>query len=495
MFAAVALAALTVAPAAVAMNPAQQTSISVSGAVPPLTVTLRQRLVTTSVNAAGTLVTVTASQATGNDVLHLVDAAGDSADVPIRVAFNAGTIPSQLTLTVTGNPLDPAWLSREIYDTVARATQSLPGTVTTIATPSPPPLRPGTSETLAVPVQIAGNGAYFDQSASTSVVVNDVDVPAPHPEWLFYDDDPEEVGANGVIYRGTVTSAHAVRLYTYHESVDASRTIAVVLQSPVATQVQLIDAPAGPNVDVMSVGHAVGVEYLTQEPIDEGAIVTLAADTPFVLHDPDVDEGQLVAEVLDLRVLSGGPVTLTVLSANGSPLAELDAPQLPGDGHHRTGVFDLAGFGDLSAHYVAGGPDASVTYGGRDPSPPPAEPSSRGTDYGNYGVLEHIAFTLTNPTGAPATAYLYERPSGSPVRSSFLVDGSLIQLGCAREALPYQVQAYALAPGATYQVTIETMTDGGSAYPIEVGITGTPPAPATPAIDAPDGCFPRVSRF
>jgi hypothetical protein len=35
------------------------------------------------------------------------------------------------------------------------------------------------------------------------------------------------------------------------------------------------------------------------------------------------------------------------------------------------------------------------------------------------------------------------------------------------------------------------MTDGGSFYPVEIGITGTPPTPATPAISAPDGCFPK----
>ena len=79
-------------------------------------------------------VTVTASQATGDDVLHLVDANGAQADVPIRVAFNAGTIVPQTTLKVTGEPADPDWLAQQVAASVARLTQAQPGARTTIGT-------------------------------------------------------------------------------------------------------------------------------------------------------------------------------------------------------------------------------------------------------------------------------------------------------------------------------------------------------------------------
>jgi hypothetical protein len=35
------------------------------------------------------------------------------------------------------------------------------------------------------------------------------------------------------------------------------------------------------------------------------------------------------------------------------------------------------------------------------------------------------------------------------------------------------------------------MTNGGSFYPAQVGVTGTPPQPNAPPINAPDGCFPK----
>jgi hypothetical protein len=35
------------------------------------------------------------------------------------------------------------------------------------------------------------------------------------------------------------------------------------------------------------------------------------------------------------------------------------------------------------------------------------------------------------------------------------------------------------------------MTDGGSNYPLEIGVSSTPPLASTPAITAADGCFPK----
>jgi len=64
----------------VSLNPAQQQTISVGGGVAPLTATLDQKLVTVSVSPDATQVTITATQATGTDTLHLVDAGGAQAE-------------------------------------------------------------------------------------------------------------------------------------------------------------------------------------------------------------------------------------------------------------------------------------------------------------------------------------------------------------------------------------------------------------------------------
>jgi hypothetical protein len=143
-------------------------------------------------------------------------------------------------------------------------------------------------------------------------------------------------------------------------------------------------------------------------------------------------------------------------------------------------------------NYSIGSADpAAVVIGDTDPTPPSAQPNAEGHDYGDYGVLHTINLTVNNPSPDPATAYLYFKPLGGPARGSFLVDGSLYEIGCVRVSQPYQISEIQIAAGQTYHGTLRTMTDGGSFYPAEIGITTTPPQPHAPPINAPDGCFPK----
>ena len=203
-------------PVNVDLNPAQQRTILVSGGSPPLTATLDGKLVQVAVNDNATGATITATQQTGSDVLHLVDANGARADIPIRVAFNAGTIAATATLKVTGSPADGSWLVAQVKGLVARLTQAMPGAQITFGSPVPPvptPLPTGASMQFSVPVQIAStDGQYFDQSGSTVVNVQNVPADAFAPLLLFYDDDPEHVNADGVLFRGTVSERAAVAL-------------------------------------------------------------------------------------------------------------------------------------------------------------------------------------------------------------------------------------------------------------------------------------------
>lgn len=489
---------LSVSTSTVNLNPAQQQVVTVNGAAPPLQATLDQRLVNVTVSPDSSSITITATQATGDDTLHLTDANGARADVAIKVAFNAGTIQPQTTLNVTGNPIDPAWLVQEVARDVRRLTQSQPGAQVTIGTVNTPanPLLPGQSTQLTVPVQIAGNGRYFDQSGNTTVNVQDVAEPAFDPLLLFYDDDPEHVTQDGVLFRGTVNASAPARLYYYHDAGQDPHRLVVALTttSQESTSVQLVEAQAGPNMDVMHVGHTVTKNFLLTKSRGLGSIVTLPQDQPFVLADVPMASRQLVAGTIDIRVLSGGPVTVTVLGVSGDedPRSMLASPTLPGDGHHRTGVFQISNFGSSALSYSIGSSDpAADVIGDTDPTPPSADPGAAGHDYGDYGVLHVIDLTVNNPSPNPATAYLYFKPLAGPARGSFLVDGTLYEIGCVRVAQPYQISTIEIAPGQTYRGTVRTMTDGGSFYPAEIGLTTTPPQQRAPAINAPDGCFPK----
>lgn len=489
--------ALTLSTNAVNLNPAQQQVVTLTGATPPLQLTLDRKLVVVSAYPGGTSLTIAATQATGTDVLHVSDASGASADIAIRVAFNAGTIVPQTTLTITGDPAQADWLAQEVTDWVTRLTQAMPGAQVTVGTvaPSPSPLGSGGTTQFVVPIQIAGNGQYFDQSGSTTVTVQNTPLQPFLPGLLFYDDDPEHVAQDGVLFRGSVSLAAPARLYYYHDDLADPRRLVVALRSSSQdpTSVQLIEATAGPNIDVMQVGQSVSKRFMLTKTQHEGVILDLSGGLPYLMTDLPMTARQLVAGTADLRVLSGGPIDVTVLAVSPGvdPRTLLDGPVLPGDGHHRTGVFSIAGFGSENLSFSAGGPDATTVIGDTDPTPANVDPSAGGRDYGDYGVLHTIDLTFENPSSVPSAAYVFVQPLAGPARGSFMLDGNAVDIGCVRVPSRYEITAFQLLPGQTSHVVLQTMTDGGSFYPIRLGVTATAPVPSAPPITAPDGCFPK----
>ncbi len=487
-------AALIATPLSVALHPGAAATLTITGATGTLTATATQAFVTVSVDQTTHTITVTAPATPGNDIVHVADTSGATVDVPVRVAQDAGTVPAQMQLRVTGSDIDPMWLGEQIARLVSHAVVAQPGAVVSVdpvASPQPP--SPGATEQVTEPVTIAGNGTFFDVTGETTVTVTNVPVEPFAPPVLFYDDDPERINADGVLYRADITASTPARLYYYHDAADAGHRLAVVLRAQRASSVQVIDSSSGPNIDVMSVGHAVTRNFLLMDPRNEGIVVDVDATAPVVLHDIAMSAGQGVAGNVDVQVLSGGPVSVTVLAVppGADPRTMQDGPLLPSDGHHRTGVFSLTNYGTDALAYTVGGADASLVYGDRERTPPNLDAQSPGHDYGEYGVLRTLLFSLDNPTASPATVYLYERPIGGVVRSSFLVDGTLADIGCVRVPMRYQIAAFVLAPGGRYHMNVLTMTDGSSNYPIEVGLSTTAPEPSAPPISAPDGCFPK----
>lgn len=469
--------------------------IRILGASGTLTAQISSPIGQVSVDQTTYVVHVTAQQL-GEATIHIADQTGASVDVLMHVAPPAGTIPASINLTVTGSPAGPLFLQREIeaaLDRVIRPTLQAGASISYTPLPAQTqPLQPGTFRSMTMPVTIAGSDALATVSGVVNVNVVNMELPAVQPTLLFYDDDPEYVSGLGVLFGGTVTADAPTRLYYYHDNLGLPKNIAVVLSASAATRVQLIDVGFGPDLDVMSVGHQVSKVFMLAEPRNEGIVADILPNAPFVLRDTMMLAGELVAGAVDVRVLSGGPVTVRVVAfPTGSDMTAYLGGDADPDGHNRHGTFQIGGFGIETLAYSVGGPDASVTYGGKDTAPHNVDPSDAGHDWGDYGVLHRITFDIDNPGDTSQTIYLYEKPLGGSVRSSFVVDGQLQELGCARLPERYLIKAYTMPAQQQAASTVVTMTDGGSSYPLEIGITTTPPLPTTPPLNAPDGCFPK----
>ncbi|HEY0381335.1 MAG TPA: hypothetical protein VGC72_03970 [Candidatus Elarobacter sp.] len=414
----------------------------------------------------------------------------------------AGAIPANISLDVTGSPADAAFLDKQIRNALDREIRPTlqAGAGISYGPIVPWPLAPLTQDSrtaVNVTVRIAGDTASLPVTAVTTVTVNNVAVMQAPQVVLFLSDDPEYFLSEGLAFRGTVTPNKPSRLYYYHSDIGLPRDLDVVLTSTVPSRVHLIQSESGPDLDVMAVGHSVTRDLLRFQQAGVGTIVNVVPSRPYVLRHVLMLQAEAVAGAVDLHVLNGGAVTVSVVGtpAGGRPETYLGGPRMPFDGHQRHGTFDLDGFGALAATYTIGAESpAAVTYGGRSITARNLDPSDAGRDLGDYGVVHRITFTLINPTDDPHPIYLYEKPLGGPVRGTFIIDGQLKELGCARLPQPYWITTYQLLPHSTGATTTVTMTDGGSFYPVEFGVTETQPLPYTPPVGSPDGCSPNATR-
>ncbi len=415
----------------------------------------------------------------------------------------AGVIPPSLTLDVTGSPAaDGNVVYAKIQAALDRAIRPTlrPGAGLRYGAVNPWPLLPlplGARTAVNVTTTIAGDGTTVPVSGTTTVTVENVPFTPARPHVLFLSDDPEYLMSDGLVFRGTVTAEQPARMYYYHSDIGMPRDVDVVLTASAPARVHLLESAAGPDLDVMSVGHTVSRDLLRYQQSNQGTVVDVGPGQPFVVRHSLILQGEVVAGAIDMHVVSGGAVAVSVVAApaGSRPETFLNGPRVAFDGHNRHGVFDLTSIGSMARSYTAGGPDVAVQYANRTATPRNVDAADPGHDFGDYGVVHNITFSLDNPTDTAYPIYLYEKPLGGPVRSSFVVDGQLKELGCARVPKPYLVAQYQLPAHSTGATTTVTMTDGGSFYPLEYGVTSTQPVPYTPPVGAPDGCSANVAPF
>lgn len=101
---------------------------------------------------------------------------------------------------------------------------------------------------------------------------------------------------------------------------------------------------------------------------------------------------------------------------------------------------------------------------------------------GDYGVVRPLRITLTNVSRAEGTIYLYEMPSPQGVTTSLFFDGepTPVELPCLKtpkEApVRYLIRKFTVpAGGSPLVLTGEYMTDGGSEYPVQIGLSTDAP--------------------
>jgi hypothetical protein len=398
----------------------------------------------------------------------------------------AGAVPARVDLTLTGT-VQAAYALARIRAAIAALAQRQPGTeldvhgITLAA-----PLAPGTQLDALAGITIAGKGAFADVSGSTQVHVSVADLPPFEPQYLYYSDDPEYVAQDGAIFRATLEPQAPVRLFAYHVAAEAPRRLALVLASDGPARVQLIGASVGPSPAYAYVGQQTTARFLTAHALHEGIIIDVTPDAPSTIDLGTLQPGDLVETIDDLRIVSGGAISLAVVSsATTGPLAALVAgPDAPGDGHGRRGMYGLADIASISLA-LSSAPAADATPDPVTVGMTPLENQIPGGRVlaGDYGIVRRMTLQLANPSDQPVTFYLYERTLGGSATATLLFDGedTATLVPCVNDAQqPRLVRSFIVAPQTTQNLAASYMTDGASSYPLEFGLTLTAPLPIPP---------------
>jgi len=470
--------------------------VHVRGGTAPFTVAGANASVDARYDAATNAV-VLSGRVPGLATVTVTDASGATAGLTVLVAPAAGAVPPEITVTLAG-AVSPQFASDRIAADIGRDAQLQTGAKVTVSGVTVSrKLQPGELLEADARVHIAGGGRFVDVDGTTAVHLEVASLDPLVAQLLFYSDDPEKVpGDSGVLYRGVVEAAHPARLYAYHVAQAAGTRLYLVLRPASGTaRVQVLGYAAGPTNAYGYAGHVATLQYLEERGTQESAIVEASADAPHVrlLGYRALEVDDLVTAIFDLRVLEGGTVDVSLIAVGGDedPLKYLDSEPLPDDGHGRKGIFSLVDVPPLALTFALGGaePDPFVIGEGGLPNlVPDGRPLA-----GDYGVLRPVALQLSNPSAAPQSVYLYETPLGGSATTTIWFDGDdqPTSVGCVR--LPsqrYLVKEFALGPGESRAVTGSYMTDGASSFPLEFGLTATPPE-APPQPSAPGGCNSR----
>jgi hypothetical protein len=485
--------------------------VALAGGVPPFTASAASGSVAVVTQTDGSEIVYGVRN--GVDTVTIVDAAGATATIPVLVAPDAGVLPASVTVQLAGGGLTSDFQSGTIANEVARTASLRPGAA--VGPIDSHQLPTGASNGAAwagvVPITLSGADRWRDVSGNVLVQAQVVALPPLDPALLFDSDDPETIldDQAGVVFHAALgASTPTARVFAYHEFASAGRQLYLVLASGGTSHVQIVGDAAGPSYTTYA-GHVMSVRFLQVRRLQRSVVAAIDTN-PMVLGIGARSEAQrLVTGIFDLRLIDGAPVDVYVVAgfASGDPgpvalIAAAPAAAPVKDGHDRSGVYPLGAIPPISL-------SASITQAYRRPHEVGtfavvgswALPPMSGKRYlgGDYGVARRFQLTMTNATDQSGTIYFYLAPSLAGATTSIIFDGDgltadgrakVFETVClqASSGAPtfadrYLLRAFVIPPtggGTPEVVTGDYMTDGGSTYPAELGLSLDLPATLPP---------------
>lgn len=432
---------------------------------------LNPAIVDAAVDQTNQTITLT-GKAPGATAVGISDQRGTTTVVPVRVAYNAGSIADAASIRITGDPASAGFVKQEAVAAAAALAQARAGAQIVASVDEvrfSQPLAQDHVAILDVPVLIQGN-EYFSVDGITHVRVENMAAPKITPDSLTVSDYPEKLTENGVLFASDLKRTQPTRFLYFHYNPAGEPDRRIVLRaqnlSPEPAVVQFISGPGGPDPNEMLTGHVATYTFLKHLVQNEGRVIVIPGNGTLNLVEQPLPAKNVVCNLLQLRVLNGSTVHLTLFAQNAasSPDEALSSTELlAGDHPHARGIYPIPEF-HYSTLWNTTDPYLELQIG-HIPLPNLLEGQALA---GDYGVLQSFVIKVQNPTSQPQPIAIYENPRGGRATGTYLIDGVMIQSHQVPPFSRYKVRQYVVPARGFVRVTIETIPDSGSSYPLRL---------------------------
>jgi len=463
---------IIVDPPQVSVEPGQMTQARVNSAAGAIAVTSADPAIATVSADQHQRVIFISGVAVGSTVVTVTDSRGLTRDVPVRVAYAAGTIAANVPLRVTGDPASAGFVREAVIAAAEAAATLRPGARITVMTDAPlvhADLMTDDRVSITVPLQIQGD-AYITVNGSTRVEVENFALPHLPAAQLLVSDYPERLTADGVLFSTTIDRSASQRFLYYHYNPGTEPARRILVKATNASNapatVHLIAAIAGPEANEMEAGHDATKAFLVQTRRNEGIVVTIPPKSTVNLIDHSLPPNTVVTGLVQVREVTGDPLGFSVVAQDANaPLDQsVDTTSLlSGGARHARGVYPVPAFFSDYTYFVDAAP-LEIPIG-QLPLPNLREGEALS---GDYGVQQSIRVVIVNTSRYGQAIALYANPRGGSATGTFLIDNTLVQAHRLPAFSKYKIWQETIAPGTYRTLQIVTFPEGGSSYPLRL---------------------------
>jgi hypothetical protein len=464
---------ISVSPQAAFVPVGSSQTLTVNGSLGAITaVAAPPSVATVAIDQDARTVTLTGALP-GSTTLTITDSRGVSTTVGVRVAYTAGTLPDTLNVRVTGDPASRDYIRELVQRTIVAATKTRPG-AQVVVSPSDVAIDGDLGQDMVasadVPVLIQGE-QYFSVNGTVHVSIENVAVPRISPDILMVSDFPEKLTENGILFSADLREDVPSRFLYFHYNPPGQPDRRIVLvaenRSTEPATVQFISGRGGPSKYEMEAGHTATKNFLVDVVQNQGHLLQIPGNSTMVIGHQDMPAGTIVTDLLQLRVLQGvAAVHLTLVAQNASedPNSALTTGKLlTSTVKHARGIYTIPEFHFATQWSVN---DAFLELPiGQIPLPNTLAGEALA---GDYGVLESFVVNVQNPLSTPQHIAIYENPRGGHATGTFLIDGVLVQSHQVSPFSRYKLRQYVVPAKGFVRVTIVTMPEAGSSYPLRL---------------------------